>query len=85
MNIDVLIEVLTGASWLMYSVLVFIGLPGMYNSIWEFIMDDDLALAVFAFSLPVFFCLGWGVAVYYFPLCTGALMSYFITETLRNR
>lgn len=85
MNIDALIELLTGASWLMYFTLVIIGLPGMYNSIWEFIMDDDMALALFAFILPLAFCLGWGLAVYYLPLITGALMAYFITETLKGK
>lgn len=85
MNIDVLTELLTGASWVMYVALVAIGLPGMYNSIWEFVMDEDVALAIFAFFLPLAFCLGWGLAVYFCPLITGALMSYFITEQIRRR
>lgn len=84
MDIDVLVEMFTGASWIMYTLLILIGLPGMYNSVWQFIMDDDITIAIFAFVLPVFFCAGLGLAVYFFPLFSGAVMSYFIYNTLNK-
>lgn len=82
MDLSDLVDIFTGISWVMYIVLLSVGLPGMYGSVLEFILDDDIGLALFAFFLPVFFCLGFGLCVYYLPLLSGFLMIYFVIQTL---
>tara|TARA_Y100000310_G_scaffold96185_2_gene93960 strand:+ start:102 stop:359 length:258 start_codon:yes stop_codon:yes gene_type:complete len=84
MDIEVLVEMFTGISWFMYFTLMLISLPALYQSVWEFLESDEPSLALFAFLLPVSFCAGWGLAVYCFPLLSGALMSYFLYNNLKN-
>jgi amino acid transporter len=79
---DQVIEVFTWLSWALYLAIMIIGLPGMYDSISEFLEDEDTGLALFAFLLPVLVFLGWGVIVYYAPLLSGAVMAYFVADTL---
>lgn len=83
-TLDSLVEIFTWVSWVVYGLLLIIGLPGMYRSIDVFITDEDMGLALFAFVLPIFFCLGWGMVVYYAPLLSGFMMIYFILHTLRG-
>lgn len=85
MDLSGLVDLFTVIAWVMYTVLLAIGLPGMYDSVREFIFDDDIGLAMFAFFLPVFFCLGFALFVYYLPLLSGAAMVYFIIHTLKEK
>ena len=83
-DLDLIVEAFTVLSWIIYMALVVIGLPGMYASVSNFIQDDDIGLALFAFLLPLFFCLGWGLVVYYLPLLSGAVMVYYVANTLKG-
>ena len=80
-DVDALVQTFTVISWAIFVVLMLIGLPSMYRSVWNFVLDDDTSLALFAFFLPLCFCAGWGLMVYYFPMLSGALMCYFIAKT----
>lgn len=80
-DIDILVDTLTFISWLLFTTLVLLGLPNMYRSIWSFVVDDDISTAIFAFSLPLCFCAGWAIMVYWFPMLSGALMCYFIAKS----
>jgi hypothetical protein len=82
--LDTLVETMTWLSWGLYTILVIIGLPGMYRSIEVFTEDDDIWLAFLAFISPLVFCAGIGVVVYYAPLISGALMAYFVVDTLKE-
>ena len=85
MNLDALVETFTWLSWVLYTLLVIIGLPGMYMSVWSFIDGDDVWLAFFAFIMPLVFCAGVGVLVYFAPLLSGALMAFFVADTLKEK
>lgn len=84
MDLSGLVDTFTVIAWVIYTALILIGLPGMYESVHEFILDDDVGLALFAFCLPLFFCLGLGLFVYYLPLLSGFMMIYFVIHTLRG-
>ena len=82
--LDSLVEIFTWVSWGLYTILVIIGLPAMYRSIEVFTDDEDIGLAFFAFTMPVVFCAGFGLFVYYAPLISGALMAFFVAESLKD-
>lgn len=82
--LDTLVEMFTWMSWGLYTILVIIGLPAMYRSIEVFIEDEDIWLAFFAFTMPIAFCAGFGVFVYYAPLISGAIMAFFVAESLKD-